>query len=340
LSTSSDSTSSDETMRVFQVAISSLDVDRSRNWYIENLGFLYAGEINPDADIEAMRATGDITDTDLASIQGLPGASCSKVAWTVDQQEFFQFELFAYSQPPVRPRPAGWRPCDIGYTTVGLHVMDFDATVARLRQNDNALLSEPIGAQGDRRVCVFDPDGVLLELMEGDLRGADPVERPRPFVPVVTRSVTLSVPDLAKSLRFFVETLGMRPVDPQLLHQSRHEALWGLDGARRESALLDGGDFWVEIVQYLDPVGTPRPADYRISDQGLLNVAYGSRDRATYKKTRDRAVGGGGNATNKPKMPVQNMNYLTDDQGFSVEVNWYAREADAMLGLLPVTETA
>jgi hypothetical protein len=34
------------------------------------------------------------------------------------------------------------------------------------------------------------------------------------------------------------------------------------------------------------------------------------------------------------------MNYLTDDQGFSVEVNWYSREADAVLGLLPVAEPA
>ena len=145
------STPSDETMRVFQVAISCLDADQSRKWYIENFGFLDAGEINPDADIEAMRATGEITDTDLGSIQGLPGASCAKVAWTVDQQEFFQFELFAFSNPVVRPRPAGWRPCDIGYTTVGLHVADFDATVARLRGNGSELLTEPMGDPGDRR---------------------------------------------------------------------------------------------------------------------------------------------------------------------------------------------
>lgn len=334
------STPSDETMRVFQVAISCLDADQSRTWYIENFGFLDTGEINPDADIEAMRATGEITDTDLGSIQGLPGASCAKVAWTVDQQEFFQFELFAFSNPVVRPRPAGWRPCDIGYTTVGLHVADFDATVARLRGNGSELLTEPMGDPGDRRVCVFDPDGVLLEVMEADLRGAVPVERPRPSVPVVTRSVTLSVPDLAKSLRFFSDTLGMRPVDPQLLHQPHHEALWGLEGAKRETALLDGGDFWVEIVHYLDPIGTPRPTDYRISDQGLLNIAYGSHDRATYKRTRAGAVAAGYRAEVESEMPVQNMNYLTDDQGFSVEVNWYSREADAMLGLLPVAEPA
>jgi catechol 2,3-dioxygenase-like lactoylglutathione lyase family enzyme len=326
-------------MRVFQIAISCLDADRSRKWYIENLGFVYAGEINPDADIEAMRATGEITDTDLGSIQGLPGASCAKVAWTVDQQEFFQFELFKYSNPTVRPRPSGWRPCDIGYTTIGLYVVDFDDTMARLRSNGVDLLTEPIGDPGDRRVCVFDPDGVLLELMETDLRGELPVERPRPSVPVVTRSVTLSVPDLSKSLRFFVDTLGMRQVDPYLLHQPRHEALWGLDGARRESAVLDGGDFWVEIVQYLDPIGAPRPADYRISDQGLLNIAYGSRDRAMYKRTRDAAVAAGYKAETESEMPVQNMNYLTDDQGFSVEVNWYSREADSMLGLLPVAES-
>ena len=79
----------------------------------------------------------------------------------------------------------------------------------------------------------------------------------------------------------------------------------------------------MEIVQYLDPIGTPRPADYRISDQGLLNIAYGSRDRPTYKRTRAGAVAAGYHAAEvESEMPVQNMNYLTDDQGFSVEVNW------------------
>ena len=33
----------------------------------------------------------------------------------------------------------------------------------------------------------------------------------------------------------------------------------------------------VELVQYTEPAGRPRPPGYRISDQGLLNIAFGFR---------------------------------------------------------------
>jgi len=49
---------------------------------------------------------------------------------------------------------------------------------------------------GTRRVCVRDPEGVLLELMEDDPRLPSTPLRARPEVPVAVRSVTLSVPDL------------------------------------------------------------------------------------------------------------------------------------------------
>jgi len=44
----------------------------------------------------------------------------------------------------------------------------------------------------------------------------------------------------------------------------------------------------LEIVQYLEPVGRPRRSDWKISDQGIANVAVGTRDREALEAVLDR----------------------------------------------------
>jgi catechol 2,3-dioxygenase-like lactoylglutathione lyase family enzyme len=187
-------------MRLVQIALSCLDKARTRDWYVDVLGFLPAGEMTAS----------DVRDAhDVGATQGVPGAAL-EVSWAIDRQSFFQLEFFQYQEPEVRVLPARWRPCDIGYTTIGVHVAAFDATLTRLAEASTPLLSDPVGPRGNRRVCARDPDGVLVELMEDDPRTPDPDRRSRPEVPVVTRSLTASVPDLERSRRFFEDTLGLR----------------------------------------------------------------------------------------------------------------------------------
>src|SRR4051812_48864171 len=139
-------------------------------------------------------------------VQGVP-RSASTCWWLVDRQDFFQVELFEFRSPLVRELRPDWRPNDIGYTTVSFWVDDLDATLDRARQTGSEPLTEPIGEPGERRVCLRDPDGVLIELMEDDPRSDDPRERPRPQLGVVARAVTLSVPDLERSRPFFDDVL-------------------------------------------------------------------------------------------------------------------------------------
>jgi len=306
-----------------QVAFSVTDLRRTHAWYRDVFGFLPAGGTR-------------LFRSPLASrVQGLPRAA-STCWWLIDQQEFFQLEMFQFSSPHVRPKPADWRPCDVGYTMVGLHVTDFVESVDRLRRGGVTPLTEPIGAVGRRRVCVRDPEGVILELMEDDPRlpGAPP--RPRPEMPVAARSVTLSVPDLDRSLRFFSETLGLATARGVVLHGSEHEALWGLAGAQRKSALLWAGDFLLEIVQYTQPVGKPWPAGYRISDQGLLNIALGFRSKAAFDAAYQRCLAAGHRGNWRPlNLGAWAVVYVNDDQGFSVELLFVRRWYDGPMGFRP-----
>ena len=167
--------------------------------------------------------------------------------------------------------------------------------------------------------------------MEDDPRAPEPRERPRPGVGAVARSVTLSVPDLERSRRFFVDALGLEVADGLELHGPEHEALWGLEGATRESLLLWADDMLVELVHYAEPEGRPWPPGYRISDQGLLNIAFGFRRRAEFEAAHRRCLEAGLSANGPPlRLGAWSVVYVNDDQGFSVELlhvePWYERQ--------------
>ena len=310
-------------MRLSQIALSVIDLRRAHRWYREVVGLRPAGGTNLFAGPLASR------------VQGLPRAA-STCWWLVDRQEQFQLELFEFRSPLVRRLPGDWRPSDVGYSMVSLAVEDLEATLERARAAGSPPLTDPIGEPGSRRACVRDADGVLVELMEDDPRDPRPRERPRPGISAVTRSVTLSVLDLDRSRRLFGETLDLVPAEGLELHRPEHEALWGLEGAQRESAVYWAEDLVVELVQYADPAPRPWPSGYRISDQGLLNIAFGFRERAAFEAASRRCLEAGCRPNAAPlRLGPWSVVYVNDEQGFSIELlrvePWYER----MMGFQP-----
>src|SRR5688572_26102795 len=225
-----------------QIALSATDRPRAHHWYRRALGFLSAG------------AKRHREQPDYAEVPDLPELSMD-VWCLVDRQPWFQIELFEFQRPRMRLQPVDWRPCDLGYALIGIHVDDFDAALDRLARTSGRLLGGAVGAAGSRRVCLRDPDGILLELMEDD-PCRDRVTTPaRPEVPVATRFVTASVHDLDRARRFWIDALGFSERRGLSLHAPEHEALWGQSGAQRRAAVLGAGDFLIELVQYERPQG-------------------------------------------------------------------------------------
>ena len=269
-----------------------------------------------------------------SSVQGLPRVA-STCRWMVDRNEFFQLEIFQFERPAARLMPPDARPCDIGYTGIGVWVADFDEALTRLARLGSRPLSDPIGPADERRVCVRNPDGVYVEIMEDDpLPGALPAAG-RSECPAAVRSVTLSVPDLARSEAFFGRGLGL-PRSDAALRAPEHEALWGLAGAHTRSGVFDAGNVLVEPVQYLDPVGRPRRIGHQISDQGILNVAFGARCRRAHRELYRRATAAGARANRRPvQMPGAGVVYVNDPDEFSVELLWISEGLDKHWGFRP-----
>ena len=317
-------TSSDDKLVLAQVAYITdrVDLHETHRWYQEVLGFLSSGW------------TDAFGGPDLADLQGLSDPDCKlNIAWMVERNEAFQVELFEYLRPPSRPRSEGWTVRDHGYTLTTLFVADFDGTVERARR-DGSLTAAPIGEPGTRRALVTDPNGNLLALIEEDLRVPGGADADRPGVNVSVRGIRASVADLERSLAYFVDGFGLEVVDAEL-HTPEHEALWGLEGAERDIRVLAAGEVFLELVQYRDPPGRPFPDDYRLSDAGVMNIALATTSRSLQGKVRDRLVAAGHESRDFAASDDVYVSYVTDDQGFSVELLYMAPAAYADFGYVP-----
>ncbi len=207
---------------VAQFAFSVSDLPRAAQLYCDVLGCAKASGL-------------PIWGNFLATLQRVPDPAAA-LWWIIDRQDFVQMELWGYTGPIPRALARDWRPSDIGYTRSALHVDDFDAALGRLGEVGLTTLSPPQGPAGDRRVCIRDQDGFIIEVLERDpLPDARPPRWPQASCAI--RSVSLSVPDLEKARRFWVETLEVPEVEPSLLHTPEMEALWALPG--RGSARID-----------------------------------------------------------------------------------------------------
>ena len=146
----------------------------------------------------------------------------------------------------------------------------------------------------------------------------------------------VSVVDLDRAVEYYAGVIGLREEPDLVLHGAEAEALWGLDGARRRSAVLRAGDSFVELVQYLDPVGRRDP-DRRLSDQGFMNAGFLAADRAQFDAILARAAAAGVEPNLPPPDRPNTEAYLVDPEGTLSELLLVPREFEAEYGFVAHT---
>ena len=301
---------------ICQVAFSALNGPALRQWYAEVFGFVKSGRIL-------------FFPPSTSRVQGIPGA-WEKCSWLIDQQDYFQLEFFQFWTPRSALKPDNWRPSDIGYNLMGIAVNDFDQVLRKVSALSAIETPQVVGEAGNRRACVVDPEGNLVEVFECDpLTSIDDTDiaLPRPEVPAVVRTMRASVPNLEDARQAFVDAMGLQEVADFQLHSQEDEALWGLPGARAKYLLLRGANFLLELVEYSSPAPRPWSANYSIADQGYMNIAFGYRDPHDYDRSFEHAVNRGMTANGKVlDAGIFRVMYVNDPHGFSVEM-LYARKA-------------
>ncbi len=110
----------------------------------------------------------------------------------------------------------------------------------------------------------------------------------------------------------------------------------GLAGALTRSSVLTAGSVLVELVQYLDPIGRPRRAGYRISDQGIVNIDFGVRCRRDHRRLDHHARTAGARENSRPvHLPGAGVVYVNDPSQFSIELLGSSPASDRRWGFTP-----
>ena len=243
-----------------QIAINTSDMAGTLRFYSEVFGFVNSG--------------GNCAWGLPIQLQGLPATSRAVMWWLVGRERFSQLELFEHREPRQRPLPADWRPCDHGWTRMGVAVTDFDRSVAALVPWGVSLIAPPVTVNGGRRAAFRDPfAGIVIEIME-DGDGIPGGIRPSHFEDIDPAIIymTSSVADLDDALRFYRDGLRLEILPLDTVHSEADEAIWGLAGAKRDGFIARAGTSYFEIVHYADPIGRPPPSFYMPCDQGVMNV--------------------------------------------------------------------
>ena len=243
-------------LQVIEVAMNTCDMAGSLRFYSEVFGFRNAG--------------GQCTWGNVIRAQGLPPESRALKWWLVGKQDLVHLEFFTHTVPAQRPQRADWSPRDRGWVRFGLRVRDFDQTLAALATWGIRTFTAPVGEPGSRRLAFHEPLGAVV---------VEVIEAPDVEARAEIASVTASVADLEAVRAFYEDMLGFAITPLDDYRPAADEALWGLADAKRDGFVADGRSMKIEVVRYDSPAGFADP-DYRSTDQGMVNIAIGSHDKA------------------------------------------------------------
>lgn len=280
-----------------QIAITTLNMERSVRFYSDLLGFSPTGWI----PIRGRTAAQLLQE---ARVEG-------ECHWLAGEPKFFQLEFFQFQEPS--PRRSRGQPYDYGYTRITVEVQDLDRSLTRTLQL-GATLIKGVTVTGDSmRACVRDPDGVLIELIKGKDGRVD-----NHIV-----GVGATVDDLEDTRRYYCDALGLtqrNPVGPDRDLLWHGEAL-NTDVVNHETLTLAAGEYWLELTRYDGaPSGSERRRP-RLTSQGLMNIGLGIRTAAEFHQLYRHAILQGYQSATKPiGGGLSHTVYLRNDEGMSVEL--------------------
>lgn len=244
--------------RIYHVNSNCSDLDRSVLFY-EALGLTRVLRTVPSRAQSGLAFGLDEVSWDawmMHSDDGMGGLSLDLLEWKI-------------------PAPVGTAPAttgEPGFNRLVFATKDLDGTIARALNSGGTLTGGPVPVAidgGARRVAMLrDPDGVAVQLVEGDRTS---------IVQVVVNCA-----DIEASLSYYRDVMGLRPVGP-VETVSQPGELHGLDqdGSMKMVVLADAGSvFTVALVEWIDPGEQFEPRVPSANELGLFRMAWSTEDCA------------------------------------------------------------
>lgn len=134
--------------------------------------------------------------------------------------------------------------------------------------------------------------------------------------------IAINVTNMEQSLKFYQHVLGLRPLfEPQEGSGSNLEKAIRVSGAKLKYAMLQSGETFVELIQYLSPKG--KPYDRKNCDTGNMHLAFCvSNIDETFAELKEKGV-----KFNAPPMKIdagalkgKAFAYFTDPDGVTLEI--------------------
>ena len=298
---------------LFQIAFSVKDLPQTINFY-KNLF-----ELDDSGSTSAFR--GEMAEY----VQGIKGIA-STAHWLQDGRREFQLEFFQFESPRAHPKPTDYQPCDIGMTRIAFYVQNLDETLNRSQTMGVPVDTATMIINGKRHAIIKDPDENIVELIEAP-------EKLTTKRKSQVAGVAMSVPDLSRSLQLFTKAFDMPHHDNPPGHS---DDLWHLEGAKRDSVLLDGGLAWIEISQYHSPIPKPWRDGHLLTDIGISHIAFSTPSMKIFDDLFQRMVKAGLRPNNPD--PLKNgdksaVMYCKDPDGFTIELTYLHESLHSEFGL-------
>jgi catechol 2,3-dioxygenase-like lactoylglutathione lyase family enzyme len=302
---------------ICQVAFSVGDLALSHAWY-ERLG------------LESTGGMGPLSGAHPAKMLDLPELEV-KIVWLRGQDSMSQIELIHFIRPTPLPLPPDWTLKYAGYGMVSFLLPDFEATLSRLRANHQSLAMT--GANGTRSMWIKDPDGVTIEILEKDPLGRrNSMREDRDLASI--RAITITVADLNKAKRFWIEAVGLSECPAILPFNDFPRDVDGGVGDW-EQVHLKGDSLIVRLLKPRSTSVIPRSSGRRLSDAGLLNIAVIVDSRHGFEAICTRFTEMGYRfSTDEPMLmgDEAGTRYGHDDQGTSIEIGFVRPGHEAKYG--------
>ena len=128
------------------------DIERSRRFYTEVLGFEVVAEF-------------DFDDANTARVMGVPGALFKGIFM---KRDGMRIEIIGFSNPPPERAVRRRRSNEIGHSHLSFYVTDLDATLRALREQGVTVDDDTRATVVNGIECcvVRDPDGFPIEIVQ------------------------------------------------------------------------------------------------------------------------------------------------------------------------------